>query len=115
VDSSYRLVYSTGKGSICPTCGWPEKECHCSSRTEEPVPAKVTAKLRLETKGRAGKSVTVVDGLPRNTVYLNDLARALKSALGTGGAVREGAIEIQGDHRKRLRTLLAERGFAVRG
>jgi translation initiation factor 1 len=115
VVSSYRLVYSTGKGPICPTCAWPEKECHCSSRTEEPVPAKVTAKLRLQTKGRAGRSVTVVDGLPRNTAFLKDLSKALKSALGTGGAVRDGAIEIQGDHRERLRTLLAERGFAVKG
>ena len=113
--SSHRLVYSTGKGSICSTCGWPQKECRCSLRAEELVPAKVTAKLRLETKGRAGKSVTIVDALPRNTAFLKDLSKALKSDLGTGGAVRDGAIEIQGDHRERLRTLLAERGFAVKG
>jgi len=79
------------------------------------VPPKVTAKLRLETKGRKGKAVTVLDGLPRNTAFLEELAKALKTSLGTGGAVRDGAVEIQGDHRERLRTLLAGRGFTVKG
>jgi len=110
-----RVVYSTEKGSVCPTCGWPKADCRCSSRLDEPVPPKVTAKLRLETKGRKGKAVTVVDGLPRNTAFLEDLAKALKTSLGTGGAVKGGAVEIQGDHRERLRTLLAARSFTVKG
>ena len=110
-----RLVYSTDRGSVCATCGWPKADCRCSSRLDEPVPPKVTAKLRLETKGRKGKSVTVVDGLPRNALFLEELAKALKTSLGTGGAVRDGAVEIQGDHRDRLRSLLAARGFIVKG
>ena len=109
-----RLVYSTDRGSVCPTCGWPKADCRCSSRLDEPIPPKVTAKLRLETKGRKGKAVTVVDGLPRNTSFLEELAKALKTSLGTGGAVKDGAVEIQGDHRERLRTLLVNRGFTVR-
>jgi translation initiation factor 1 len=110
-----RLVYSTGTGSVCPGCGHPSAHCRCARREDEPVPAQVTAKLRLETKARGGKSVTVVDGLPRNAAYVKALCRELKRTLGTGGAEREGAIELQGDVRERLRQLLAERGLRVRG
>ena len=110
-----RLVYSTDRGSVCPTCGWPKADCRCSSRLDEPIPPKVTAKLRLETKGRKGKAVTVVDGLPRNTSFLEELAKALKTSLGTGGAVKDGAVEIQGDRRERLRLLLTGKGWVVRG
>ncbi len=79
------------------------------------MPAKVVAKLRLETRGRAGKSVTVVDGLPQNAAFLEGLAKELKTALGTGGTAKEGCVEIQGDHRDRLRALLSGKGFAVKG
>jgi translation initiation factor 1 len=57
----------------------------------------------------------MVDGLPRNAAYLEELLRSLKRSLGTGGTVREGALELQGDRRDALRTLLAARGFAVKG
>ena len=110
-----RVVFSTGVGRVCATCGWPADDCRCSKPTEEPVPKKVVARLRLEMKGRAGKSVTVVDGLPRNGAFLETLAKELKKSCGTGGAVREGAVELQGDCRERLRPLLEARGFAVKG
>ena len=110
-----RPVFSSQAGRLCPTCGWPTDRCQCSSRFEEAVPAKVTARLRLESKGRGGKSVTVVDGLPRNAAFVEELLRALKRSLGTGGTAREGALELQGDRREALRTLLAARGFAVKG
>ena len=61
------------------------------------MPAKVTAKLRLEKAGRGGKSVTVVDGLPDNGPFLEELAKALKKACAVGGTVRPGAIELAGD------------------
>jgi translation initiation factor 1 len=79
------------------------------------VPAKVTAKLRLESKGRGGKSVTVIDGLPDNQAFLDDLAKTLKKQCATGGTVRPGAIELSGDVRERLRPLLKAKGFAVKG
>ena len=113
-----RIVYSTGKGRICPVCGWPEGDCRCSSALSagnEPVPARVTAKLRIETKGRGGKTVTVVDGLPRNDRFLKELAAELKKACGTGGGVADGSVELQGDRRERLRPLLAAKGFLVKG
>ena len=111
-----RTVYSTDKGEICPTCGWPVNQCVCSAtRASESVPSKVVAKLRIEKSGRGGKTVTVVDGLPNNAVFLKALATELKQACGTGGAVREGAVELQGDHRERLRPLLAKKGWVVKG
>ena len=79
------------------------------------MPTRVTAKLRMEKKGRGGKTMTVVDGLPRNTVFLKDLCAELKRFCGTGGAVEEGAIELQGDLRERLRPHLAAKGFIVKG
>ncbi len=110
-----RLVYRTDRGAVCPKCGWPVERCACARTAEEAVPAKVTAKLRLEKTGRGGKEVTVIDGLPRNAAYLEELARALKKACGTGGTVREGAIELQGDRRETVAKLLAGRGLAVKG
>jgi len=79
------------------------------------VPAKLRCVLRLEKKGRAGKSVTVVADLPRNDGFLSALAAELKRACGTGGTVADGAVEIQGDQRERLRPLLAAKGWTVRG
>lgn len=79
------------------------------------MPPRVTAKLRLESKGRGGKSVTVIDGLPDNSPFLEDLAKALKKQCATGGTVRPGAIELAGDVRPRVRVLLKERGFVVKG
>jgi translation initiation factor 1 len=110
-----RTVYSTGAGRICRACGWPEDTCQCSSGREEKVPAKVIARLRLEKKARGGKTVTVVDGLPRNSAFLKELSQQLKRACGTGGSVFETGVEVQGDMRERVRALLLEKGFAVKG
>ena len=110
-----RLVYSSDKGRTCPTCGWPATDCRCSSALNQPVPAKVTASLRVESKGRGGKQVTVIDRLPDNAPYLDELARALRKACATGGAVRPGAIELAGDVRERVRPLLTARGVVVKG
>lgn len=110
-----RPVYATGRGRLCPKCGWPVEACKCSTRFDEAVPARIVAKLRLEKAGRGGKEVTVVDGLPRNEKLLDDLARELKRALGTGGAVRDGCVEIQGDRREAVRARLAVKGWTVKG
>ena len=112
-----RLVYSSDRGRICPTCGWPVDHCKCSrtNQRDVAVPDKVVAKLRLEKAGRGGKTVTVVYDLPRNTVFLKDLCTALKRGCGTGGAVADDTVEIQGDHRDRVRELLQQRGFVVKG
>ena len=110
-----RSVYETGKGRLCPKCGWPIDDCRCSKRSDETVPIKLRCVLRLEKKGRGGKSVTVVAELPRNDAFLASLAAELKRACGTGGTAAEGAVEIQGDQRERLRPLLAAKGWSGRG
>ncbi|HEX6323624.1 MAG TPA: hypothetical protein VFZ36_07860 [Vicinamibacterales bacterium] len=111
-----RLVYSTGRGRLCPTCGWPADNCQCSSRNRSAaVPDKVVAKLRMEKKGRGGKTVSVVYGLPENATFLKELCQELKRACGTGGAVVDGGVELQGDQREKLRELLAKKGFTVKG
>ena len=112
-----RTVYSTATGGKCPTCGWPQRNCQCSTRErrDQPVPDRVVAKLRLEKKGRGGKAVTVVYGLPQNDAFLKELSQSLKRTCGTGGAVVEGGVELQGDLRDRVRDYLRERGYLVKG
>lgn len=112
-----RIVYSTGVGRVCPGCGWPAIDCKCSKPGTQnaEVHTRITARLRLEKAGRGGKSVTVVDGLPQNTEFLAELAAALKKACGTGGTIRTGAVELNGDVRDRIRPLLAARGYTIKG
>ena len=111
-----RIVFSTGVGRLCPTCGWPERDCECSSRAAtESVPDKIVAKLRIEKTGRGGKTVTVVYDLPNNAAFLKELAQELKRACHTGGTAGDGTVELQGDVRERVRTVLARKGFTVKG
>ena len=111
-------MYSTGVGRVCPDCGQPAGLCRCrrsGSESPSPSPNRPTVRLRIETKGRGGKTVTVVDGLPRDVSSLRTLAAELKRACGTGGAVRDGRMELQGDRRDALRTLLGAEGYTVKG
>src|SRR5438309_11793244 len=101
-----RLVYSTGIGAMCPDCGWPTDNCQCSKQFDQPVPLKIVAKLRMEKKGCGGKTVTVVDGLPRNAAFLKELSQELKRACGKGGAILEGAVVLYGGLSYRVRTVL---------
>lgn len=115
MDSNRRLVYSTDpqENQRCPRCR--ELLVNCTCPSEEPVPANLTVKLRLEKSGRGGKAVTVLYDLPRNAAFLKELATRLKKACGTGGTAREESVEIQGDVRERLRQLLPTMGYKVKG
>ena len=110
-----RTVYSSAAGSICRGCGQPERGCQCGKAASDPVPGRPVAKLRMEKKGRGGKTVTVVFGLPNNAAFLADLSQALKRACGVGGAVTGDGMTLQGDVRDRVRDLLLARGFVVKG
>ena len=112
-----RIVYSTGVGKVCPGCGWPAKDCKCSSKhgVDQSIPGRIVAKLRMEKKGRGGKTVTVVYDLPQNEAFLKELAQELKRTCGTGGAVAENTIELQGDLRERVREYLVKKGWQVKG
>ena len=100
---------------ICRGCGQPERGCRCGEAASAPVPDRPAAKLRLETAGRGGKSVTVVFGLPNNDAFLKDLAQQLKRACGTGGTTTGDGVELQGDQRDRVRDYLRAKGFRVKG
>jgi translation initiation factor 1 len=110
-----RLVYSTGAGRLCPGCSQPIDACRCDAAGAEAVPAKIVATLRIEKAGRGGKSVTVVAGLPRNPAFLKTLCHDLKRACGSGGAVGDGTVEIQGEARDRVRAHLRAKGYTVKG
>jgi translation initiation factor 1 len=113
--SASRPVYSTASGRLCARCGWPQASCRCSSQLEQNVPETLVAKLRIEKAGRGGKTVTVVYDLPRNAAFLAALAAELKRACGSGGTAAETSVEIQGEHRDRIRPLLAAKGWTVKG
>jgi translation initiation factor 1 len=116
--SNSRLVYSTATGRTCEKCGWPLTNCQCSKTLaagKESVPDRVVAKLRMEKKGRGGKTVTVVFGLPNNSEFLKSLCGELKKACGCGGAVTEDGVELQGELRERVRPILEKKGFVVKG
>ena len=117
--SNNRLVYSTGQGRLCPECARPIAECRCR-RSKPAQPAAVAPKgdgvvrVSRETKGRKGKGVTVVTGVPLAGEALEDLATRLKKRCGSGGTVHDGVIEIQGDHRDTLVAELARLGYTVK-
>ena len=108
-----RIVYSTGIGSLCPNCRRPVRDCVCPKGA--PGAAKPGAvRVGREVKGRAGKGVTTVTGLPLSPADIEALATRLKKRCGSGGTVREGIIEIQGDHRDVIVAELVKAGFAAK-
>lgn len=107
------LVYSTELGRTCPDCRRPVAECRCAARQAAPVGDGVV-RVGRETKGRKGAGVTVVSGLPLGGADLAAVAKALKQRCGSGGTVKEGRIELQGDHRDVVVTELRQRGFAAK-
>ncbi len=109
------LVYSTGEGRLCPVCGKPVAGCACR-RAGQPAPARSDGIVRVarETKGRGGKGVTLVSGVALGEAALQALAKELKARCGTGGTVRDGVIELQGEHRDRLVEELGRRGYTVK-
>ena len=109
------IVYSTGIGRICPGCRRPEAECACrdaKGKSLRPVAGPV--RVARQVQGRAGKGVTVITGLPLDEAGLAQLAGELKRRCGSGGTVREGSIEIQGEHRDTLVAELKARGYDAR-
>ena len=109
------LVYSTDLGRTCPRCRRSIDECRCEARLAGKRPSgDGVVRVGRETKGRKGKGVTVITGLPLADEELARLATRLKKRCGSGGTVRDGVIEIQGDHRDLLVTELDGLGYRVK-
>jgi translation initiation factor 1 len=112
-SSSSALVYSTETGRMCPDCRQPVANCTCSTSKVIPVTDGVV-RVSRETKGRAGKGVTLVKGLALESAALAALAKQLRNACGAGGTVKDGIIEVQGDHCERVAQALKLQGYTVK-
>ena len=113
--SKGRLAYSTEGSARCQDCGKPVHTGTCAPKEEAAIPDRVVAKLRIEKSGRRGKAVTVVYDLPRNKAFLAKLSKELKAQCGSGGKAGSDLVEVQGDHRDKLRVFLAKKGWTVKG
>lgn len=117
--SSDRTVYSSEQGRLCPNCGLSTSRCVCRANPRgkaNPGTPEGDGIVRVgrSSKGRKGKTVTSVTGVPLPADELQDLAKALKRLCGSGGTLKEGVVEIQGDHRDTLVEELERRGFVVK-
>lgn len=106
------LVFSTDSGRHCPDCRQPIDACTCKQAAV--LEGDGIARVRRESKGRGGKTVTTITGVPLPADALKELATTLKRRCGTGGALKEGVIEIQGDHVELLLAELVKQGFKAR-
>lgn len=108
-----RLVYSTDSGRMCPGCRQAVAACSCQASAAVSAAATAAggiARVARQTKGRSGKCVTTVSGLGLDPVALNALGKLLRSACGSGGTVKDGVLEVQGDHVEQILQLLAKEG-----
>jgi translation initiation factor 1 len=110
-SSGSRLVYSTDTGRACPGCGKPMAACVCRRAAPATASADGVVRVSRETKGRGGKSVTLVRGLGLEAEALAALAKRLRTACGAGGTVKDGVVEVQGDHCDTVIAALAKEGI----
>jgi translation initiation factor 1 len=109
------IVYRTGTGRMCPGCRRPFAQCVCKTAAAAAARAQAGAvRVSRQTQGRAGKAVTLISGLPLGAAALAGLAGELKRHCGSGGTVRDGVIELQGEHRDAVLAELLRRGFAAK-
>ena len=113
-NSSSSLVYSSESGRMCPKCNKPVSGCLCRKQAATSAVGDGVVRVGRETKGRKGKGVTLISGVPLSPDELKKLAKELKQKCGTGGTLKEGVIEIQGDHRDALIDLLKAKGWTVK-
>lgn len=115
-DQLSRLVYSTETGRTCSDCGCALDQCICDQLADEQRISSLDGivRIRRETAGRKGKGVTTISGVALKEAALKDLLKKLKKRCGTGGALKEGVLEIQGDHREVIKEFLEHEGFKVK-
>ena len=94
---------------ICPTCGLPKEICACEEIAREQQEIRITT-----AKRRYGKIVTIVEGINTSDINIDDLARQLKTKCAAGGTAKDGKIELQGDHKKKVEGVLQELGFPIK-
>ena len=93
--------------NICPKCGLPEIACTCETIAKE------SQKINVFTERKAfGKTYTIIKGIDEKEIDIKDLAKKLKSELACGGTAKEGRIELQGNHKDKVRNILVKIGFS---
>jgi len=107
------LVYSTEHGKMCPVCSKPLSACVCHQNKPVAVSDGVV-RVQRETKGRKGKGVTLITGVPLGPDELTGFAKQLKMKCGSGGTIKNGVIEIQGDHCDLIMAELKKQGWVVK-
>lgn len=105
MPNNSRLVYSTDGNSVCPYCNKALRKCNCDSNIEKEVPQGPLT-IQKSTKGRKGKTATVISGLGLNSDEMKPLLKTLKKLCGVGGAVKDNTIELQGDQQAKVREFL---------
>jgi translation initiation factor 1 len=111
-SASSGLVYSTDGGRMCPGCRQPVASCACKAAA---VPAgDGVARVSRLSKGRGGKTVTIVKGLALDAAALAALGKQLRTACGSGGTVKDGVIEVQGDHCDLVLDVLGKQGHRAK-
>ena len=113
MQKNTRLVYSDTLGKICPTCQQAIGSCRCKQQAKAKTGDGIV-RISRESKGRKGKGVTLISGVPLDAAGLKALARELKQLCGTGGTLKDGVIEIQGDQRDKLLPALQNKGWQVK-
>src|SRR5471030_1184098 len=108
------LVYSTDGGRMCPECRQVLAQCVCKAVAAKRSAGDGVARVSRETKGRGGKSVTIVKGLALDPLALALLGKQLRTACGSGGTVKDGVIEVQGDHCERVIEALKKHGHRAK-
>ncbi|MCX4148926.1 MULTISPECIES: translation initiation factor Sui1 [Paraburkholderia] len=108
------LVYSTDGGQMCPECRQVIAECICKTVAKTLPTGDGVVRVSRETKGRGGKSVTIVKGLALDPLALASLGKQLRTACGSGGTVKDGVIEVQGDHCERVIEALKKYGYSAK-
>lgn len=108
------VLYSTDGGNMCPRCGQPRKKCVCSRIRPLNTGGDGIVRVGRETKGRKGAGVTTISGVQGTEVEIKALAKELKKSCGSGGTVKGGTIEIQGEHRDTLVVLLTKKGYTAK-
>lgn len=114
-----RVVWVTGAGQVryCKTCGKPESECRCAEQRHmgpASTPKDGFVRLSLDRKQRRGKAVTLVANVPGDLDQLTTLAQQLRKLCGAGGSLKEGVIELQGDHRDKVEARLQTLGYKIK-
>ena len=107
------LVYSTEHGRTCPHCNNPVTQCTCGQKKATPKGDSIV-RVSRETKGRKGSGVTLITGLPLAEPELSALAKQLKQRCGSGGTVKNGIIEVQGDQREVVLAELIRLGYQAK-